>query len=128
MTAALEGGEWSAARPGRTLPPERLSTRRTGGWLGPMAGLEAILKQSIISLHPLTVRIANGLLCVSSLEIIKHQRITFTSIYRLLSAPYDVAPHQSNKTFYKPSVTQIYLAAICRVCCRQQRFDMKVTS
>ena len=21
MTAALEGGEWSAARPGRTLPP-----------------------------------------------------------------------------------------------------------
>ena len=23
MTAALEGGEWSAARPGRTLPPER---------------------------------------------------------------------------------------------------------
>ena len=23
MTAALEGGEWSAARPGRTLPPEK---------------------------------------------------------------------------------------------------------
>ena len=23
MTAALEGGEWSAARPGRTLPPGR---------------------------------------------------------------------------------------------------------
>jgi len=30
--------------------------------------------------------------------------------------------------FYKPSVTQIYLAAICRVCCIQQRFDMKVKS
>jgi len=24
MTAALEGGEWSAARPGSTLPHERL--------------------------------------------------------------------------------------------------------
>jgi hypothetical protein len=23
MTAALEGGEWSAARPGRTIPPEK---------------------------------------------------------------------------------------------------------
>ena len=23
MTAALEGGEWSAARPGRTLPPRK---------------------------------------------------------------------------------------------------------
>jgi hypothetical protein len=23
MTAAVEGGEWSAARPGRTLPPEK---------------------------------------------------------------------------------------------------------
>jgi len=25
MTAALEGGEWSAARPGHTLPPEKTS-------------------------------------------------------------------------------------------------------
>ena len=25
MTAALEGGEWSAARPGRTLPPGKPS-------------------------------------------------------------------------------------------------------
>ena len=24
MTAALEGGEWSAARPGRTLPPGKI--------------------------------------------------------------------------------------------------------
>jgi hypothetical protein len=23
MTSSLEGGEWSAARPGRTLPPEK---------------------------------------------------------------------------------------------------------
>jgi len=35
MTAALEGGEWSAARPGRTLPRERPGTHFTGGWVGP---------------------------------------------------------------------------------------------
>ena len=35
MTAALEGGEWSAARPDRTLPPRRTRCplyRRLGGW------------------------------------------------------------------------------------------------
>ena len=34
MTAALEGGEWSAARPGRNLPPEKTRYpfyRRLGG-------------------------------------------------------------------------------------------------
>ena len=40
MTAALEGGEWSAARPGRTLPQERPGTHFTGGWVGPRAGLD----------------------------------------------------------------------------------------
>ena len=41
MTAALEGGEWSAARPGRTLPPgERPDTHFTGGWVGHRAGLD----------------------------------------------------------------------------------------
>ena len=38
MTAALEGGEWSAARPGRTLPRERPGTHFTGGWVGRRAG------------------------------------------------------------------------------------------
>jgi hypothetical protein len=40
MTSALEGGEWSAARPGRTLPPERPGTDCAGGWMGPRAGLD----------------------------------------------------------------------------------------
>ena len=34
MTAALEGGKWSAARPGRTLPPQKTRYplyRRLGG-------------------------------------------------------------------------------------------------
>jgi len=40
MTRALEGGEWSAARPGRSLPRERPGTHCTGGWVGPRAGLD----------------------------------------------------------------------------------------
>ena len=34
MTAALEGGEWSAARPGRTLPPRKDSVPilQENGW------------------------------------------------------------------------------------------------
>ena len=35
MTAALEEGEWSAERPGRTLPRERPGTHFTQGWVGP---------------------------------------------------------------------------------------------
>jgi hypothetical protein len=40
MTSALVRGEWSAARPCRTLPRERPSTHCTGGWVGPRAGLD----------------------------------------------------------------------------------------
>ena len=42
MTAALEGGEWLAARPGRTLPPgkKRYSLYSTGSWVGPSVGLD----------------------------------------------------------------------------------------
>jgi hypothetical protein len=34
MTSALEGGEWSAARPGRTLPPgkDAVLTVQEAGW------------------------------------------------------------------------------------------------
>jgi len=39
MTSALEGGEWSAARPGRTshFTPEK---DPVGGWVGPRARLD----------------------------------------------------------------------------------------
>jgi len=39
MTAALEGGEWSAAHPGHTLPRKRAGTHSTVGWVGPRASL-----------------------------------------------------------------------------------------
>ena len=40
MTPALEGGEESASRPGRSLPRERPGTRCTGDWVGPRAALD----------------------------------------------------------------------------------------
>ena len=46
MTAALEGGEWSAARPGRTLPPGKTRYpfyRRLGGPQGRSGRAEIIL-------------------------------------------------------------------------------------
>jgi len=40
MTAALEEGEWSAARPAALYPREGPGTHFTGGWVGPRAGLD----------------------------------------------------------------------------------------
>ena len=40
LTAALEADEWSASRPGRSLPRESFGTHFTGGWMDPSAGLE----------------------------------------------------------------------------------------
>jgi hypothetical protein len=46
LTSALEGGEWSASRFGRALPPEERTpgTHCTGGWVGPGASLDAEAK------------------------------------------------------------------------------------
>jgi hypothetical protein len=42
LTSALDGGEWSASRPGRF-------THWTGGWVGPRACLDAVSKRKIPS-------------------------------------------------------------------------------
>ena len=39
-TSALDGGGWSAPRPGRFTPRERTGTHCIGGWVGPRAGLD----------------------------------------------------------------------------------------
>ena len=52
MTAALEGGEWSAARPGRTLPPENTRYpfyRRLGGPQGRSGRAENLVPTGIRS-------------------------------------------------------------------------------
>jgi len=52
MTAALEGGEWSAARPGRTLPPRKIRYpfyRRLGGPQGRSGKAENLVRTGIRS-------------------------------------------------------------------------------
>jgi hypothetical protein len=50
LTSALDGGEWSASRPGRFTTRERdPGTHWIGGWVGPRAGLNAVVKRKIPS-------------------------------------------------------------------------------
>ena len=52
MTAAVEGGEWSAARPGRTLPPGKTRypfDRRMGGPQGRSGRAENLIPTGILS-------------------------------------------------------------------------------
>jgi hypothetical protein len=50
LTSALDGGELSASRPGRFVLMERAPiTRWIGGWVGPRAGLDAVVKGKIPS-------------------------------------------------------------------------------
>jgi hypothetical protein len=46
LISALDGGEWSASRPSRFTPRERApGTHWIGGWVGPRAVLDAVLKR-----------------------------------------------------------------------------------
>jgi hypothetical protein len=50
LTSALDGREWSASRPGRFTPRERApGTHWIGGWVGPRAVLNAVVKRKIPS-------------------------------------------------------------------------------
>jgi hypothetical protein len=67
LTSALDGGEWSASRPGRFTP--RGITARTHwvwGWVGPRAGMDMVSKTEIPSPrreskpdHPIVQPVAN---------------------------------------------------------------------
>jgi hypothetical protein len=46
LTSALDGGEWSASRPGRLIAGERApGTHGIGGWVGLRAGLDEVAKR-----------------------------------------------------------------------------------
>jgi hypothetical protein len=50
LTSALDGGEWSASRPGCSTPRERASgTHCIGDWVGLKAVLDAVVKRKIHS-------------------------------------------------------------------------------
>jgi hypothetical protein len=52
LTSALDGGEWSASRPGRFTSSEIApGTHWIGGWVGTIAGLDAVVKRKIPSPH-----------------------------------------------------------------------------
>jgi hypothetical protein len=49
LTAALDGGEWSASRPGRFTPRGRSpGTHWIGGWVGPRAVLDVVVERKIV--------------------------------------------------------------------------------
>jgi hypothetical protein len=48
LTSALVVGEWSASRTGRFTPSERApDTHWIGGWVGPGAVLDSVVKRTI---------------------------------------------------------------------------------
>jgi hypothetical protein len=50
LTSALDRGEWSASRPGRFTPRKRApGTQWIGGWVGPRAVLDVVVKRKIPS-------------------------------------------------------------------------------
>jgi hypothetical protein len=50
MTSALDGGEWSASRPGRALPSVKdPGTHYTGGWVGLRTGLDTEARGKIFA-------------------------------------------------------------------------------
>jgi hypothetical protein len=52
LTSALDGGEWSASRPGRFITKERApGSHWIGGWVGPSAVLDTVMKRKIPSPH-----------------------------------------------------------------------------
>jgi hypothetical protein len=50
LTSALDGGEWSASRPGRAFTPGEWTPglHCTGGWVGPRAGLDTKARGKIL--------------------------------------------------------------------------------
>jgi hypothetical protein len=49
LTSALAGGKWSASRLGRFTPAERApGTHWIGGWVGPRAGLDNVVKRKFV--------------------------------------------------------------------------------
>jgi hypothetical protein len=50
LTSALDGGEWSALRPGSFTAKERAPfIHQIRSWLGPSSGLDPVVKKKVLS-------------------------------------------------------------------------------
>jgi hypothetical protein len=50
LTLALDGGEWSASQPGHFTPKKSApGTHWIGGWVGPRANLDVVVKRKVLS-------------------------------------------------------------------------------
>jgi hypothetical protein len=58
LMSALDGGEWSASRPGRFTPRERAAgTHSLWGWVGSGAGLDAVEQRQNLPLPVIEPRL-----------------------------------------------------------------------
>jgi hypothetical protein len=88
LTSALDGVEWSASRTGRFTPRERApGTHWIGGWVGPRAVLDTVVKREIPSPqresnsdHPIVQPIASSRIFLS-VHILK------TKLYKTTISP-----------------------------------------
>jgi hypothetical protein len=79
LTTALDGGEWSASRPGRFTPGEvGPGTSWIGGWVGHKAGLDAMKRKSCTPRESNPGRLARARRytdsAISALEVILYKR------------------------------------------------------
>jgi hypothetical protein len=96
LTSALDGDERTASRLGCFTPRERSpGTHQIGGWVGPRAVLDAMVKREIpssrresnprnpISIHSL-VAVPTELITINGIKVSKPQQMFFCSMYSII--------------------------------------------
>jgi len=83
MTAAIEGGEWSAARPDRTLPPRKTRYpfyRRLGGPQGWSGQAENLVPTGLRSL---AIEPVVNIVCVNAIlfRVLHEKMLEFKCVY-----------------------------------------------
>ena len=84
MTAALEGGEWSAARPGRSLPPGKTRYplyRRLGGPQGRSGWAENLVPTGIFFSAENSLLFINTFILVQPVSVPNLNKYKFTQRY-----------------------------------------------
>jgi hypothetical protein len=117
LTSTLDGGEWSASRPGRFTPRERApGTNWIGGWVSPRAVLDAV-KRKIPSLrresklrtpivHPVAQRYTDWVVTaltdvlVGSNNFCCHKRKDFTKFSDALTTHTQLCAFSENTVCY----------------------------